>query len=271
VTRILAFTRAVPASIVRCELTHLARTPIDLARAREQHAAYERALESAGCEIVQLPELDEHPDSVFVEDVAVVLDEVAIATQPGAASRRGEVDSAAEALRAHRRILRLEGDATLDGGDVLALGRALFVGLTRRTNAAGARQLRERVAPFGYAVTELEVEGALHLKTAVTRASQHALVVNPRWVDASRFGDFARIEVDAREPFAANVLWLGAATLCAAAFPRTHERLRAHGVRVAPVDVSELAKAEAGVTCCSLLVQRRLGSGTNWPKTTIRA
>jgi dimethylargininase len=254
-TRTLALTRAVPDSIARCELTHLSRTPIDLARARAQHAAYERALASAGCEVLRLPSLPDHPDSVFVEDVAVVLDELAIATRPGAASRRGEVASAAQALGAHRRVLALGGDATLDGGDVLALGRTLFVGLTRRTNLAGARQLREWVAPFGYVVTELAIEGALHVKTALTRASEHALLVNPRWLPAARFGDFTRIEVDDREPFAANVLWLrGATTLCGAAFPRTNERLRAHGVHVTELDVSELAKAEAGLTCCSLLV-----------------
>ena len=257
--RTLAFTRAVPASLARCELTHLARAAVDVARARVQHAAYERALEQLGCQVVRLPELPEHPDSVFVEDVAVVLDEVAIATRPGASSRRGEVDSAAEALRAHRRVLRLEGDATLDGGDVLVIDRTLFVGLTQRTNPAGARQLRELVAPFGYAVSELEVDGALHLKTAVTRAGEHALLVNPRRVDASRLGDLTRIEVDAREPFAANVLWIDGATttLCAAAFPRTNERLRAHGIHVIEVEASELAKAEAGVTCCSLLVKNR--------------
>jgi len=254
-SRTLAITRAVPDSIARCELTHVARAPIDVARARSQHAAYERALESAGCEVVRLPELPEHPDSVFVEDVAVVLDEVAIATRPGAPSRRGEVGSAAELLRAHRRVLRLREPAELDGGDVLVLDRMLWVGLSRRTNVAGARQLRELVAPHGYSVNEIEIEAALHLKSALTLASEHVLVLNPRCVDASRFADFARIEVDPREPFAANVLWLGDLTLCATAFPHTNDKLRAHGVRVSEVDVTELAKAEAGLTCCSLLLR----------------
>jgi dimethylargininase len=258
----LAFTRAVPASIARCELTHLARTPIDLARARVQHAAYERALEAAGCEVVRLPELPEHPDSVFVADPAVVLNELAVIARPGAASRRGEVASVAAALAAHRSLTRIEAPGTLDGGDVLVLGRTIYVGLSTRTNAEGARQLGVCVAPFGHQVRPLELQGALHLQTAVTQAGERTLVMNPRWIDPAQLPDWERVEVDPREPFAANVLWLGRETLCAAAFPRTNERLRARGIRVTELDTSELAKAEAGVTCCSLLVQQS-GSGTD--------
>ena len=253
--RTLALTRAVPASIAACELTHLARAPIDLALARAQHAAYERALTQAGCELLRLPELPEHPDSVFVEDVAVVLDEVAIMTRPGALSRRGESDSAAEALRAHRPLLELKAPAPLDGGDVLVLDRTLFVGLSRRTNAAAVTQLRALVAPHAYQVEGVQVEGALHLKTAVTRVAERALLLSPRWVDARHFQSWESIEIDASEPFAANALWLGSVLIHAAAFPRTAEGLRARGITVTSVDASELAKAEGGVTCCSLLVR----------------
>ena len=254
--RTLALTRAVPESIAACELTHVARAPIDLALARAQHAAYERALARAGCEVLRLPELPEHPDSVFVEDVAVVLDEVAIVTRPGALSRRGESASAAAALRAHRPLLELAAPATLDGGDVLVLDRTLFVGLSRRTNAEAVAQLRALLAPHAYQVEGVQVEGALHLKTAVTRVAERALLVNPRWVDVRRFQSWEPIEIDASEPFAANALWLGGALIHAAAFPRTAERLRARGIAVTPVDASELAKAEGGVTCCALLVTR---------------
>jgi dimethylargininase len=257
VTRTLAITRAVPESLARCELTHVARTAIDVARARAQHAAYERALAALGCEVVRLPELPAHADSVFVEDCAVVLDELAIATRPGAASRRGEVESVAGALARHREVATLAGDATLDGGDVLALGRTLFVGLSRRTNAEGVRQLRALVASHGYQVEAVALAGALHLKTAVTRAAERSLVVNPRWIDAARFASWERIEVDPSEPFAANVLRVRGTTLCAAAFPRTNELLGRRGVAVTEVDVSELAKAEGGLTCCTLLVEPR--------------
>jgi dimethylargininase len=253
--RTLAFTREVPACIARCELTHLAREPIDLARARAQHAAYERALTSAGCEVVRLPALHEHADSVFVADPAVVLGELAVIARPGAESRRGEVATIAAALAAHRTLAHIDPPGTLDGGDVLLLGNELLVGLSRRTNAEGASQLAAHVAPHGYRVRALEVEGALHLQTAVTQASEHALVVNPRWIDAAQLpADWERIAVDEREPFAANVLYVRAATICSAAFARTNERIAARGARVVPVEADELAKAEGGVTCCSLLV-----------------
>ncbi len=254
-TRTLAFTRAVPASLARCELTHVARAPIDVARARAQHADYERALAAAGCEVVRLPELPGHPDSVFVEDCAVVLAELAIATRPGAESRRGEVPSVARALAEHRTVATLEAPATLDGGDVLALGRTLYVGLSQRTNAEGMRQLRALVAPHGLALEPVPLAGALHLKTAISQADAHTLVANPAWVDPARFAAHGEVvRVDAREPFAANVLRARETTLCAAAFPRTAERLAARGVRVVSVAADELAKAEGGLTCGALLV-----------------
>jgi dimethylargininase len=256
--RTLALTRAVPESIAGCELTHVARTPVDLARARSEHAAYERALVNAGCDVERLPELPAHADSVFVEDCAVVLRELAVIARPGAASRRGEVASVAHALAAQRPLARIESPGTLDGGDVLVLGRALYVGLTRRTNVEGARQLGEHTSAAGYTLETLGVDGALHLKTAVTRAAESVLVVNPRCVDAARFArtGWEIVPVDGREPFAANVLQLPRATLCAAAFPRTNELLRARGVPVLEVEAGELAKAEGGVTCCALLVER---------------
>jgi dimethylargininase len=255
--RTLALTREVPESIARCELTHVARAPIDLARAREQHAAYERALASVGCEIARLPALHEHADSVFVADPAVVLDELAVIARPGAASRRGEIPTIEAALAQLRPLARIEPPGTLDGGDVLLLGRELFAGLSRRTNAEGVRQLAVHVAAYGYSLRALEVEGALHLQTAVTRAAERALLVNPHWIDTALLpADWERIEVDAREPFAANVLYVRGATLCSAAFARTNERLAAHGARVISVAADELAKAEGGVTCCSLLLER---------------
>jgi len=253
--RTLALTREVPESIASCELTHVPRAPIDLARARAQHAAYERAIADAGCEVVRLPELHAHADSVFVADPAVALRELAVIARPGAESRRGEVATIAAALAAHLPLARIEPPGTLDGGDVLLLGSELLAGLSRRTNAEGVRQLAAHVAPYGYTVRALEVEGALHLQTAVTQAAERALVVNPRWIDVAQLpADWERIEIDAREPFAANVLFVRGATICSAAFARTNERLAAHGARVVPVAADELAKAEGGVTCCSLLM-----------------
>lgn len=251
---ITALTRPVSRSIARCELTHVARTPIDLAVAQRQHAEYEGALESLGVRVVRLPELPDAPDAVFVEDTAIVLDEVAVLTRPGAESRRAEVDAMAEALAPFRPTVRIEGVGTLDGGDVLRLGRTLYVGRSRRTSAEGVAALRLLVAPYGYRVREVSVSGALHLKTAVTQVGPQLVLVNPAWVDTDRFEGYDALTVDVGEPFAANAVLVNGGVIHSTAFPRTQQLLRAHGLRVVGVDASELAKAEGGVTCCSLLI-----------------
>jgi dimethylargininase len=251
---LIALTREVPSSIARCELTHLARDPIDIAIARKQHEAYEQALANAGCRIVRLPSEDELPDSVFVEDAAVVLDEVAVITRPGAASRLPETASVAAALREYRELVFLEPPATLDGGDVLRVGRTIFVGQSSRTNAEGLSQLSETITPFGYSVRAATPRGCLHLKSAVTAFGDNAVLLNPEWVDATLFDGLTVIAVDPSEPFGANVLRLGDVVLCASAFPRTAQRLRDAGANVRMVDVSELAKAEGALTCCSVIV-----------------
>ncbi|MEO6445623.1 MAG: arginine deiminase-related protein [Gemmatimonadaceae bacterium] len=250
---IVALTRPVSSSIATCELTHLDREPIDLARARAQHEAYERALASVGCRVISLPELPDNPDAVFVEDAAIVLDEVAVLTRPGAPSRRGEVDAIADSLAAFRHAERINEPGTLDGGDVLRLGRTLYVGLTSRTSAAGVEQLRAIVSTLGYAVETVDVAGALHLKTAVTQVGPNWILANPEWVDVAQFPGYDALVVDPAEPFAANAVYVNGAVVHSTAFPRTQDTLRAHGVRVIGVDASELAKAEGGVTCCSLL------------------
>jgi dimethylargininase len=250
----IAFTREVSPSITRCELTHLAREPIDLDRARAQHRAYEAALTSLGCTVRRLPETPDLPDAVFVQDAALVFDEVAVITRPGAESRRAETPTVAEALAAHRPLRFIEAPGTVDGGDVLSLGRSVFVGQTARTNADGVRQLGRILGPHGYTVMPVTPTGCLHLQTAVTPVADGVLLVNSAWIDPKVLGNVEVIEVDPAEPFAANALRVGDALVYPDCFPRTRARLEAGGFRVVPVDVSELAKAEAGVTCCCLLV-----------------
>jgi len=245
----IALTREVPSTINACELTHLDRRPIDVALARAQHAAYEDELRAAGFMVVRLPALDDLPDSVFVEDAAVVVDELAVVTRPGAASRRAETESVAAALRAHRDVVAIKEPGTLDGGDVLQFDKTIFVGLSARTNADGARQLHEFLGAYGYVVKTVDVTGALHLKTAVTRVGRDAVLVNPQWIDRALF-DCDVIEVDPAEPFAANALLAGDTLLCSRAFPRTNARL---GRAVKEIDAGELAKAEGGLTCCSII------------------
>ncbi|HOC16649.1 MAG TPA: hypothetical protein PKK95_00185 [Vicinamibacterales bacterium] len=251
---LLAVTRDLSPSFEQCQLTHLARQPIDLARARTQHEAYERCLASLGCRVERLPAGDDLPDSVFVEDCAIVLDEIAVLTRPGAASRRPEVPAVEAALRPYRPSVRIAAPATIDGGDVLRVGRTLYVGLSTRTTELAVEQLEGLVGPFGYQVVAAKVHGCLHLKSAATEVAPNLLLVNPAWV-----GDWARafdrIEVDPAEPFAANALRVGDALVYPCAFPRTRARLEARGLDVRPVDVSELAKAEGAVTCCSLVFE----------------
>ena len=221
--------------------------------ARAEHAEYERALAGLGCLVQHVTPAQRLPDSVFVEDAAIVLEEVAIITRPGAVSRREEIAAVADALGPYRALRFVTAPATLDGGDVLRLDRTLYVGIGGRTNACAVEQLAGAVRPFDYEVRSLRIDRCLHLKSAVTEAAGGLLVLNPAWVDAAAFGGHDRIEVDPGEPFAANVLRVGGTVICAAAHDRTAGRLRGAGLSVQTLDVSELAKAEAGVTCCSLI------------------
>lgn len=252
---LLALTRSVSPAMAQCELTHLARVPIDPALAAGQHRNYEAALAHLGCAVEHITPAPELPDSVFVEDTAVALDEIAVITRPGAESRRGEVDAVAEALRRHRPLAAITSPGTLDGGDVLRLGRTLYVGQSGRTNDEGIEQLRHHTGLHGYSVRALRPTGCLHLKTAVTAVSDHAVLLNPDWIATAPFDGLEVITVHPAEPFAANVVRVGEAVLTAADFPRTRRILEEHGIEVHVVDVSELAKAEGAVTCCSILLK----------------
>ncbi len=251
----LAITRKVSPEIGRCELTHLERSPMNFARAAKQHEDYETCLRSLGCEVHSLAAEPSLPDSVFVEDAAVVLDEIAVLCRPGAQSRRNEVASIAQALRPYRTIVHIEPPGTLEGGDVLRIGKTVFVGLSRRSNSAGCDQLRGLLEPYGYSVQAIAVEKCLHLKSAVTQVGDHDLLINPAWAEERAFKAFELIEVDPGEPFAANALLLGEHVIYPAAYARTRRRLEERGIAVVPVQVDELAKAEGGVTCCSLILK----------------
>jgi dimethylargininase len=253
----IAITRAVSSTIVDCELTHLPRVRIDVETARRQHSAYEDCLASLGCEVRRIPPDNRYPDAVFVEDTTVVLNELAVLTRPGAVSRRGEVDAVEDVLREYRPIARITAPATLDGGDVLQLDRLLYVGLTPRTNDRGIEQLREIVEPYGYRVVAVPVEGCLHLKSAITRVAADAVLMNRRWVPGALFDGWRIIDVDESEPAAANALLIGESVIFPEELPRTRRRLEAASIDVRPVPASELALAEGGVTCCSLIIHER--------------
>lgn len=273
---LVALTRAISPAIARCELTHLSRVAIDLERARVQHDGYERALRALGCAVHRLPAGPEMPDAVFIEDVAIVLDGLAVITRPGAASRRVEREAVAQALAPYRPLAHIEAPGTLDGGDVLVIGRSIFIGISSRTNLAAVEQMRRLVDPVGYLVRGVRVTGCLHLKSAVTAASDDVVLMNREWAPAGAFANFDIVDVHPAEPGGANVVRAGHGVVYPTAFPRTRERLEARGFEVTGVDVSELAKAEGAVTCCSLIfpVDSRTGNplgGTEIPQTSRRA
>ncbi|HSD18072.1 MAG TPA: dimethylargininase [Thermomonas sp.] len=257
-----AIIRQVSPAIADCLLSFVARDAIDVARARAQHAAYRAALETLGCEVLELPAEAAYPDSVFVEDVALAFDEVAIETRPGAVARRGEGQAVIDLLRGVRPMLRIEAPGTLDGGDVLRIGKRVFVGISARSNESGRAQLRHLLAPHGYSVEAVATRDCLHLKSAVTQVAAGTVLVNPAWVDVAPFMDYERIEVDPGEEHAANAVRVGDAVLYPDCFPKTLERLRAAGIDVTTVDVSELQKAEGAVTCCSILLRNDVYGAT---------
>jgi len=253
---LMALTREISAAFQACELTHLPRVPIDLDRARAQHAAYEWALVEAGCTVRRLASGPDMPDAVFVEDVAVVLDEGAVICRPGAESRRAETPLVVEALARHGHPLQeIQAPGTIDGGDVLVIGRYVFVGSSARTNRAGLDQLNRTLARAGYTVRVVPVHGCLHLKSAATAVAPGTVLINREWVPADAFAGLSLVDIDPQEPYAANALALAGAVLYPTSFPRTRERLESRGLRVRPVEVDELQKAEGGVTCCSLIFE----------------
>jgi dimethylargininase len=250
---LMAITRGVSSSLAAGELTFRERMPMDVALAARQHEQYERALTALGVHIDHLPAENALPDAVFVEDVAIVLDEIAIVTTPGAVSRRGETESMARAVARYRPVHRLSAPATLDGGDVVRIDRTLYVGLSSRTNEAGVDALATLVSPLGYIVTSVPVAGALHLKTACTYAGRGILLANPEWASTAAFRDVEVVRVAADEPWGASVLAVGDSLVMPASFPRTRALLEARGFHAVPVDLSELQKAEGGPTCLSIV------------------
>jgi dimethylargininase len=250
-----AITRAVSPAINQCELSFHERRPIDLDRCIAQHSAYEECLKLLGVTVVSLAAEPTLPDSVFVEDAAVVLDEIAVITRMGAPSRRPESAGLAETISRFRRVEFLKEPATLEGGDVLRIGRRLFIGMTARTNVEGIDQMKRLVQPYGFAVESIEVRHCLHLKSACSSVGNDAVLMNSNWIDRERFAKFEIIEVDPLEPGAANVLLVNDQVIMPSNFPRTAATLDDRGFEIQPLDVSELQKAEAGVTCCSLIFQ----------------
>ena len=248
-----AITREVSPTLNRCELTHLERQPIDIGRAIAEHHAYQQCLRELGIDLTALPAEPGYPDAMFVEDPVVVLDEIAIVARMGAASRRGEAESLERALSPYRELRRMHEPATLDGGDVLRAGRTIYVGLSERTNAEGIQQLAAEAEPFGYRVVPVAVQGCLHLKSGASWLGDDTVLIHRPWVDAGAFHGLHLVDVPAGEEYAANVLLHENTVLVAEGFPAIAEIVTALGRKVRTLNITELMKAESGLTCSSLI------------------
>jgi dimethylargininase len=254
---IKGFARQVSRSLPDCALLHLERKEFDLALACRQHALYVSALEQAGLQVTLLPEIADLPDATFVEDAAVLLDEAAVVCRSGTPSREPEAEAIAPVISKILPTRRIIFPGTLEGGDVLRVGRTLFVGLSSRSNQEGICQLESIVTSFGYQVVRVMIRGCLHLKTAVTSPAEGLLIANPAWVDPSPFRDLEILSVPDGEPWGANTLAVNGTVFVPNSAPETARRLRNAGLVVQRLEISELQKAEAGLTCLSLLCPNR--------------
>jgi dimethylargininase len=249
-----AITRDVNTGMGNCELTFMPRVGIDIGLASQQHQQYQSVLSSLGCDVVTVPTVSGLADSVFIEDTALVLDELAVLCRPGAESRRAEVAGVRNILQRYKTLESIQSPGTLDGGDLLRVGNVIVAGLSTRSNKSGIDQLRNIVADYGFSVRTVTTTKCLHLKSAVSEVAPGMLLINPDWISLPAFGNFELIDIDDEEPHAANALRVGTRVIYPSSFPRTMEKLVQRGIDVTPIDVSELQKAEGAVTCCSLII-----------------
>ena len=255
----IALTRGIPATFAQATTAVPADPPIDVARARTQHDAYRRALRAIGLEVVTLPADDRFPDGCFVEDCAVLAGGVALITRPGAPSRRGEVDAIEDALVrivGDAAVHRMEAPATLDGGDCLRVGRTLFIGASARTNAEGIARATAVFAPHGIRVVAVPMPSrdVLHLKCVCSPLGDDRVLLAEGTLPASTFDGFGVVTIPASEAYAANCLAYDGPAIVAEGFPETLSILRGEGLRVTPLDTSEIHKADGALTCLSILV-----------------
>lgn len=239
-------------SLQQCELTYLESDSIDIIKATEEHGKYCEMLNRCGANVVVLTDNLSLPDSVFVEDPVIVFDEVAVLTSMGVESRRRESLALETYFRPYRKIKKISLPSRIEGGDVLKIGRRVYVGESVRTNQAGIHALEEIISPYEYETFPVKVTGCLHLKTGCTALDEKTILLNPDWVDKSIFNGFRIIETLPEEPFGANVLQINDTLCMNAAFPKTVDLVKSLGYPVVATDISEFMKAEAGLTCMSV-------------------
>ncbi len=251
--RFAALTRGVSPNFSACELTYKTREPIDCTLAREQWQAYCDLLRRWHINLATVSASDRHPDCCFIQDTAVVLDEVCVMASMGAASRTGETKEVEKILSGRRELQRITPPATLDGGDVVQFGKRLFVGLSRRTNGRGISALKQIVEPFGYRVTPVVVSGGLHLTTGCGVVNDETVLLNTQWLDATAFSNLRQLHVPQTEPWAANTIRLNGSVCLEASAPQTAELVSPYADTIETLDISEFRKAEGSLSCLSLI------------------
>lgn len=250
-----AITHKVSSRINECELTFLDRAPINPGLAARQHDAYCAVLEKLGVTVERLSENESYPDSCFVEDTAIVAGELAVICNPGVASRRGETALIERELSKYKKTVRISLPATIEGGDVLQMGEKIFAGQSRRTNSQGIDELARILKPYGYSVIPVQTKGSLHLKSACAAIDDETIFVNPEWIDITPLKGFNLVRTPPEEPWSANVLRVGETVCLQAGAPAAAELIRRLARKVEIVDTSELRKAEAGLTCSSIIFE----------------
>lgn len=224
----------------------------DYSRILQQHQAYRQTLTSLGLDVIVLPAEPAYPDAYFVEDPAIVTPTMAVITRPGAPSRQGEEVTLEPVLKQYRPLLYINPPGTVDGGDILMVGDHFFIGLSERTNIAGAAQLAAFLSDSGYTFNTIMVATGLHLKSGVNYVGKHTLLVTKYLSDQPAFVEYDKIILDEDEEYAANTLWVNDTLLIPTGFPKTRAKLSKLGMNIIELDVSEVRKMDGGLTCMSL-------------------
>jgi dimethylargininase len=248
----IAITRNISSSISNCELTFLSRQKIDISKAIEQHLTYKACLTQLGAQVITLPTEPQFPDEVFIEDTAIVVDELAVITRMGTPTRRLETRAVSEFLVKYRPLKYIISPSTIEGGDVIRTDRTLYVGISGRTNEHGVMVLRNILAPYDYRVIAVHVNGCRHLSTGCSYIDHKTMLANTSWVDTSQMAELEVIEAPKTEPWAANVVKMGEVILMPNCFPQTQRLIEDRGFRVKTLDISEFQKAEGGLSSLSI-------------------
>lgn len=248
-----AITRGVSSKLSSCELTYRTREEIDPEKAASQLDRYCELLRGWDVDLLTIPGSDSYPDCCFVQDTAIVLDEVGIIASMGASARRGEVSEVERVVSQFRKVRHIFLPATLDGGDVVQIGKRLYVGLSSRTNGRGIEALSRIVDPLGYIVVPVSVSGSLHLTTGCGVVDDETVLLNPRWLDASAFRGLRQLHVPEEEPWAANTIRVDSAVCLEEKAPRTIELVQPYAGIIETLDISEFRKAEGSLSCLSII------------------